>query len=120
MKGVTIIQKRDFIIDCLRKKQEGYWLQVTGDSMWPTLKDGDLIWATPYSKDEILNIGDIIVYRKFSEHLTVHRIVDMVRLNSRHTYFKTKGDNNLSKDNYIILKNEIIGIIRMEDKCEFC
>ena len=34
---------------------------VNGDSMWPTLKDGDVIKATSYDGQD-LNVGDLLVF----------------------------------------------------------
>ena len=34
---------------------------VNGDSMWPKLKDGDVIQAVPYDEQE-LRIGDLLVF----------------------------------------------------------
>ena len=34
---------------------------VVGDSMWPTLRDGDTFQAVPYSNQSI-NAGDVVVF----------------------------------------------------------
>ena len=59
-------------------------------------------------------IGDIIVYKKFYDHLTVHRIQNIITLSSTRFYCETKGDNNAEEDGYKVLNSEIIGIVNRE------
>lgn len=73
----------------------------------------DRILVMPIIKKP-LNIGDIIVYHKFQEHLTVHRILNIVKLSETRFYCETKGDNNLEIDPYKVLSHEIIGVVDYE------
>ena len=66
-------------------------IAIEGDSMSPTIKNGDLKWVD-YSKNtlEILKIGDIVLFRNpFGKNLIVKRInnIDIEK------GFWMKGDN---------------------------
>ena len=49
---------------------------VIGDSMWPTLRDGDTCQAVPYSTQAI-NIGDVVVFNDptHTSRICVKRVV---------------------------------------------
>lgn len=66
---------------------------ITSGSMWPALKEGDLVFIQGIKK-EALQIGDIIVFRNQENGtLTIHRIV---RLDD--DALVTKGDANFTED----------------------
>lgn len=48
-------------------------IQISGNSMWPTLKDGDTIYYTDEYKR--IHIGDIILYKDNFGELVTHRVV---------------------------------------------
>ena len=104
------MDKQSLIINRIKFFQQPFELYVWGDSMAPTIKSGDKIKVIPYGK-KILKIGDIIVYRKFNDHLTVHRIKDIIILNPTRFYCETKGDNNFEVDGYKVFNSEIIGVV---------
>ena len=84
-------------------------ITVSGNSMFPTLVDGDVVEI--YTDEvENINIGDIIVYSKFDTHLTVHRVVGLVNRNEI-VYCQTKGDGNAFPDDYLVSFDDIIGKI---------
>lgn len=67
---------------------------ITSGSMWPVLKEGDLVFIRGGVKKENLQVGNIIVYRnKINSTLTIHRIV---KLNTE--TLVTKGDANFIED----------------------
>jgi signal peptidase len=70
---------------------------VEGNSMIPTLYNGDLVFITKPQPDKI-TIGDIIVYESpATGRLVIHRVVRVYRHVSMHGleyYYVTKGDNN--------------------------
>lgn len=77
---------------------------ITSGSMWPALKEGDLILIKNAPK-ETVKIGDIIIW-KSNETMggfVIHRVV---KLNS--DTFTTKGDANFTEDTPIRYEN-IIG-----------
>ena len=102
----------NYIAEKLKNFQKCFYLCVSGNSMIPIINDGDSILVEPYM-DKTLKPGDIIVYRKFSDHLTVHRITSIVRLSECRFYCKTKGDNNIEADPYKVFNHEIIGIVNL-------
>ena len=49
---------------------------VVGDSMWPTLRDGDTFQAVPYSNQSI-NAGDVVVFNDptHTSRICVKRVI---------------------------------------------
>lgn len=81
-------------------------LIVHGESMLPTLLDGQKIRIKLAEK---LNIGDIIAYYLSHEEkirIIVHRVIFI-----RKSYVLTKGDNNNFIDPVKITKDKIIGCV---------
>lgn len=76
------------------------YIIVIGDSMEPTLYQGDFVMAKVSSD---YRVGDIIAYEKFNSTV-VHRIVDITEEG-----FITKGDNNPDPDPWVVKKDEILG-----------
>lgn len=82
-----------------------------GNSMYPTLKQGDLVLMIPYPILKTFNlkprVGDIIVFKSpINEDLICHRIIEID--NDR---IITKGDFNHAIDPYIISEENIIAIV---------
>ncbi len=65
---------------------------VSSQSMWPTLKKGDLIFVKGVDKLEDLEVGDIIAF-EHPKGITVHRVVEV-----RGDLITTKGDGNQAED----------------------
>lgn len=65
---------------------------ITSGSMWPVLKEGDLILIKGIKSKEELNVGDIVVWSN-PKGFTIHRIV---KLNEK--TLTTKGDANFKED----------------------
>lgn len=89
----------DILIERLNAGEKGNF-SVYGNSMYPTIKDGQIVTICT---DKNYNIGDIIAYY-VNNHIIVHRII-FVRKN----YVLTKGDNNNYIDPLRVLKERIIG-----------
>lgn len=94
------------MVNTIKKMSKSFGILVTGDSMYPTFCNGECITVTPIGSYN-LQVGEIIVYRKFEDHLTIHRIVEIKEVDSKICYL-TKGDNNHEKDNYIVCENEVL------------
>lgn len=103
-------KKYFFIMEQLKKFRKPFEIIVNGTSMEPTIKCGETVKVVPCDKKD-LKIGDIIVYQKFNNHLTVHRIVKIIKIDEEHFWCKTKGDNNAKMDHYQVLDKEIIGVV---------
>lgn len=66
---------------------------ITSGSMWPVLKQGDLIFIQGI-KDKDLKIGDVVVYRnQINNTFTIHRIAKL-----ENDFITTKGDANFQED----------------------
>ena len=78
---------------------------VEGNSMLPTLHNGDLVLIYKPGPGDI-KPGDIIVYRSPSQNkLVIHRVIEVNRCGPQYCYI-TKGDNNVNADNSPILQLE--------------
>ena len=69
---------------------------VEGYSMWPTLRQGDLIIAYKPSPEDI-HVGDIIIYKDYRGTLIIHRVIEVLKRGNKY-YYVTKGDNNPYRD----------------------
>ena len=87
------------------------FFSVKTDSMYPTLRPGDLVVSQIVKEPSELRKGDIITYwtvingeRALNTH-TIHEIYDGggVRI------FETKGDNNTSVDPLTVHESEVVG-----------
>ena len=66
---------------------------ITSGSMWPVLKEGDLVFIQGINKEDI-EVDDIIVYRnKINNTFTIHRVVKLGE-----DKITTKGDANFRED----------------------
>lgn len=65
---------------------------LVGESMEPTITDGDL---TVYEPDKTASVGDIIVFTSEASNgeLVAHRVIE-----KNSTHYITKGDNNTHLD----------------------
>ena len=98
-------------ISIMRRLSPSFSLRIKGDSMYPFLKDTELI--TIVTIDPILiRIGDVIVYRQFDSHMTVHRVIDIITMDDNSLKFVTKGDNNPGRDRYEIVSSQILGKVQ--------
>lgn len=91
-------------------------LTVTGQSMYPTLLDGQIIEVECFNGDpKQINIGDIIVYKaykttKHKKHYIIHRVSFVFSI-FKHYFFITKGDNNSKKDHRIVSSSDIVAVL---------
>lgn len=69
---------------------------VRGYSMYPLLREGDIVFSYRPPGDRI-KIGDIIIYESVTGKLIIHRVVDVKVINNNY-YYQTKGDNNPDRD----------------------
>ena len=87
-------------------------LIVRSNSMYPTLKKGDVILIKKYNN---YKQGDIVTYAEDSNYLITHRIIE-----KNNNSFKTKGDNNNSEDDKTIqlenIKGKVILILNRKNQ----
>ena len=76
---------------------------ITSGSMWPVLKEGDLVFIKGIRDRAQITIGDIIVYRnKENNTFTIHRVVAL-----GNDEITTQGDANFTKDAPVKYENVI-------------
>ncbi|MFC2086177.1 signal peptidase I [Bacteroidota bacterium] len=80
-------------------------ITVTGISMSPFLKEGDLIYIKKFNPERY-QIGDVVVFKKDDKYI-VHRLISFKTTNSR-KYAQTKGDSVLKFDMPVDI-TEILG-----------
>lgn len=86
-------------------------LSIQTESMYPTLKPGDLIFDTPVKDAGELRVGDIITYWTVingERVLNTHRITAIYD-GGDHLIFQTKGDNNTIEDTLTVHEAEVVG-----------
>ena len=75
---------------------------ITSGSMWPILKQGDLVLIKGVSSKDDIQIDDIIVYKN-PKGFTIHRVINL-----KESSLVTKGDANNAADKPIKYE-EVIG-----------
>ncbi len=108
--GIVLIIAAPYFI-----KQSMPFTPITGISMNPALKEGDLITykETLPSGGEV---GDMIIYSippQIQKHyscppVVTHRVIE-IRNNAMGLYYRTKGDNNAAQDPWSVRQCDIIG-----------
>ena len=79
-------------------------IHYIGNSMFPTLKTGDILRMVPY-KEGAVRIGDVVLFHSpYGRTPIVHRVVSVDKKG-----IKTKGDNKIAIDDCILQSNDIIG-----------
>lgn len=67
---------------------------ITSGSMWPALKEGDLVFIQGVHDKSDIDVGDIIVFRNRQNNtFTIHRVAAL-----KQDTLTTKGDANFSED----------------------
>lgn len=86
-------------------------MSIQTESMYPTLKPGDLIFDTGIKDTSELEVGDIITYWTVIDGervLNTHRISEIYD-GGGYLIFQTKGDNNTIEDSLTVHESEVIG-----------
>ena len=86
---------------------------IVSKSMEPTISVGDTIVVKEVNPED-LNLGDIISFRD-GDSINTHRITEIVS-DSGKKKFRTKGDNNDTKDSWIVKESDVIGIVKFKIK----
>jgi len=80
-------------------------IRVSGNSMWPFLRDRDTVTVKPCSR--AVRLGDIAVYFA-GEVLLIHRVVK-VRRSREGAELRTKGDFALGCDPAVVKEADLLG-----------
>lgn len=85
---------------------------ITSGSMWPALKEGDLILIKATAK-ESMKIGDIIIWKsnETAGGFIIHRVARLDR-----DTFTTKGDANFTEDTPVRYENIVGKTIMFREK----
>lgn len=76
---------------------------ITSGSMWPVLKEGDLVFIHGGMKKEDLHVGDVVVWRDPNgTSFVIHRIVELGT-----NTLTTKGDANFTNDSPVPYANVV-------------
>lgn len=83
-------------------------IKAQGDSMIPTLKNGECYFIEFIDNGSDISIGDIIVY-SVDKTPICHRVVDIIHTKAGRLFFRTKGDNCKKADDWVITMEMIVG-----------
>lgn len=93
-----------------------YALAIASGSMHPVFDRGSIVIIEQvndkYDNYNKLNEGEIIAYRT-EKNIIVHRLIRIVNTGDELIYY-TKGDANSDEDDYLIKKENIIGMVRFK------
>ena len=93
-----------------------YALAIASGSMHPIFDRGSVVITEQvndkYDNYDKLKEGEIIAF-KAEKNIVVHRLIRIVNVGDE-VYYYTKGDANKEEDNYLIKKENIIGIVRFK------
>ena len=103
--------KCEFCFSALKQLKKQYSIVVHGNSMSPVIRDGQVLLIEPIAFDAIQK-GDVILYKKCPDHLTLHRVVSFVSFQGQKVV-QTRGDNNMENDDYYVFPEEILGKVVM-------
>ena len=67
---------------------------ITSGSMWPQLKEGDMVFIQGAQSKDTIAEGDVVVWRSTNnEGFVIHRVIEL-----KEDTFITKGDGNFTAD----------------------
>ncbi len=89
-------------------------LSIGSGSMEDELDVGDIVIVEKNDDIETIKNGEILIFEKESI-IVVHRVIEIINENNIY-YFKTKGDNNESADNWLVSEDEVIGTAKFKIK----
>lgn len=94
-------------------------VELRGQSMYPMLRDGDVVEVVPVQIGEV-EVGDVVFFR-FGDRLLAHRVVETV-VDDREIHLRTRGDRYLQREPPIG-EADLVGLVavvhRMGHKGEY-
>lgn len=125
--GDTIVPE---LISDLLTDRHNVKFRAPGDSMYPTICDGDVITVVPIETDAI-TIGDIILYRH-KAGVAAHRVIRMAKRDvpdfqssaaeprpsalSPQSYFILRGDAAVVFDDPVVRTDQILGKVTLVER----
>jgi hypothetical protein len=82
-------------------------VEVRGLSMYPSLKDGDVVEVRPVQIGEV-ELGDVVFFRS-GDRLLAHRVVG-ITVDDRGTHLRTRGDSFRQEDPLVSEAN-LVGLV---------
>lgn len=91
-------------------KQKPFQIEAQGNSMYPILKNGDVVECvkTPFSR---IRVNDVIIHLKKENIFVTHRVI----YRTKH-YLVTRGDNNIQADEYVYKNAVFAKVVRFSRK----
>lgn len=86
-----------------------FWLEVRGWSMYPFLKDKDVVEISPIQFDEV-GIGDVVFFRS-GDRLLAHRVVGAVS-DEQGIRLRVRGDRFRQEDP-LLAESDLIGKVEV-------
>ena len=83
--------------------------QAQGGSMYPFIRDGDILEIAPVNGEEI-RLGDVIFCHVGERRMVVHRVIKKIIQNDKPT-FLTKGDSNTDEGEKVYLE-QVLGRVK--------
>lgn len=92
------------------------YMTGTGDSMYPTIEEGDNVKVQFYTNGYSIDVGDIIVYNSWMIGMPINCMWIGHRVIGKHKegdtwYFRTKGDNCPEADGWEVPERAVLGKI---------
>lgn len=86
---------------------------IASGSMTPAIRKGDVVIIEKIKDDyDDLKEGQVIAFN-YNGTVIVHRLVEKVKVINEY-YFYTKGDANEKRDNFVLTKDNIIGVVNIK------
>lgn len=100
------------MLDYIKMIKKNFEIVIGGNSMFPTLIEGEKVQVRYQECYIDLKTGSIILFynKKYMDYV-VHRIIKIVEMNNGQKYYVTKGDNNTQVDEYLVKEEDIRGIV---------
>ncbi|MDR0287055.1 MAG: signal peptidase I [Clostridiales bacterium] len=89
------------------------WFHVDSPSMQSEIPEGSLIVVKRTDPSKI-QVGDVITYRRSDGKSITHKVEQIIPYcgGSDSIGFRTKGTENAASDQYIVLQEHVIGVVR--------
>ena len=87
-------------------------IAIASNSMNPVFYRGDAIVMEKYKDDTSIKVGDILVFES-SGAMIIHRVIEIIDVDSETIVYRTKGDNNKSPDPKVVTESQIIGKFKL-------
>jgi signal peptidase len=107
-----------FLLGTLLPKSLGYRLfNVVSDSMEREIPNGSLV-IVKHTDPEMIRVGDNITYKRKNGSTITHKVVNIIENcgGSSSKGFETRGTENNISDTFIVLEENVIGVVQAHVK----